>query len=162
MSEPISLAKVTSENLIVLDYDAADKKECVNVLAERLYEAGNLRSLEEFLRAVEERESLASTYCTMEIAIPHGISPTVISPMIAFMRLKKTIDWDGDGDSPVRYLFLISMPGQAVQGEENEHVKLLSRIAVMSLDEEFQKKWKNAQSPAQFMELLENYEETPL
>lgn len=155
--EKMNLSKVTAEELILLDAECRNRQECVRVLAERLHAAGNLTNKEEFLEAVEERERLASTYCTMEIAIPHGITKAVREPKFAFMRLRTAIDWDGDGETPVRYLFLISMPAGEAQGEENQHIRLLSQIAVMTLDEEFQDRWKHAENAEELIELFENY-----
>lgn len=159
MSEQDIISRVLQVDHIFLDIEASAKEDCERLIAESFFRHGAIDSVDGFLAAVAERETLASTYCTMQIAIPHGISTIVKKPQLGFARLARELDWDNDGDSPVQYVFLIAMPAGEAAGGDNRHIELLSKIATMTLDEDFQKQWKSADSKQQIYELFKGYTE---
>ncbi len=142
----IKLNDVTNENMILLDLVVESKDEVIQALVDRMDAAGKLSSREEYLKSVREREELLSTYCGMDIAIPHGISEAVIEPGICFARINE-IGW-GSSENKVHFVFLLAVPKNA-DGQNPDHISLLSAIAVSSLEEGNRALWEAAKTEKQ-------------
>lgn len=154
----MKLTDVITKNLVMVDTDYTSKEACIDVLCERLYQEGKINSIETYKEAVREREELCSTYCTMEIAIPHGITDAVLSSTLCFLKNKTCFDWDGDGETPVRYIFLIAVSGDNHTGENNEHMAILSKIATLTIEDDFRDALAELKSADEFIELLNGIE----
>jgi PTS system fructose-specific IIA component len=94
---------------------------------------------------------LLSTYCGFYVAIPHGISETVKEPGVCFARIPE-ISW-GPEQEKVRYVFLLAVP-KIDDNRQSPHLKLLSAIAVSSLEEDIREIWANASSEVEILESL--------
>ena len=154
----MKLTDVTNEKLVMIDTEFNSKEECIDALCERLAQAGKIKNIDDFKQAVREREDLCSTYCTMEIAIPHGITSTVLSSSLCFLKNKQCFDWDGDGETPVRYLFLIAVSGDNHTGENNEHMAILSKIATLTIEDDVRAALADLKSADEFINLLNGIE----
>lgn len=154
----MDLTEVIEEGMIIIDSDYETKEECLDVMIERLYNAEKIESKSVFLNAVHERENLCSTYCTMEMAIPHGISDTVKMSSLCFLRNKKTFDWDNDGETPVRFIFLIAVSDHNRTADNNEHLLILSKIATLTFEDGFMESLNDIKEAKQFLEVLKKYE----
>lgn len=152
------LIDVINDKLVLLDSDYKNREDLFIDFAKKFKEIGTISDENEFVDSLHERETVCSTYCTMETAIPHGISETVNEPNIGFCRLKSTIDWDGDGETPVRYVFVIAMPKRNYSGSESEHIKILSKIATLAIEDDAQQKWENFKTIDDFKNYLNNNE----
>ena len=150
----MKLVDAIRDEMIVLDADYKSREELFKDFSERFYKSGVVENAEAFVDALLERESVCSTFCSMNIAIPHGISETVKTPSIGFCRLKNPIDWDGDNETPVKFIFMIAMPKREYTGEENEHIKLLSKIAILSLEDNVQENWNSFKTIKEFKDYL--------
>jgi len=147
----LKLNDVINENMILLDLEVKRKEEVINALVDLMYEQGKIESKEDFLKSVYDREELLSTYCGSGIAIPHGISDTVREPGICFARIND-ISWS-QLEEKVHFVFLLAVPSNE-DGRRSSHLKLLSAIAVSSLEEDVRKVWKNATSKQEILESL--------
>lgn len=152
----MKLVEAIKDEMIVLDADYKNREELFEDFSQRFYKSDVIDNVEAFVDALHERESVCSTFCSMNIAIPHGISETVKTPSIGFCRLKNSIDWDGDNETPVKYIFMIAMPKREYTGEENEHIKLLSKIAVLSLEDNVQEIWNSFKTVKEFKDYLDD------
>jgi PTS system fructose-specific IIA component len=112
-----------------------DKDELIRYLIALLYRAGKLRSEEEFLRAVEEREALGPTYMENFIAIPHGKSEAVLQAGVAFGRSGEGIWYETQhGGGLAKLVFLLAIPDQM---SPDEYIAVLARLARLLVHEEF-------------------------
>jgi PTS system fructose-specific IIA component len=112
-----------------------DKDELIRYLIALLYRAGKLRSEEEFLRAVEEREALGPTYMENFIAIPHGKSKAVLQAGVAFGRSGEGIWYETQhGGGLAKLVFLLAIPDQM---SPDEYIAVLARLARLLVHEEF-------------------------
>lgn len=105
-----------------------------------LLEAGNLllednriTATNPFLEAVYEREKVESTNLDMRVAIPHLHSRAVNKTSIVIIKLDKEIDWE-DGGELVKTIFLFAV---SKNDPGTTHVKLLSKVAVLLMDDDF-------------------------
>jgi PTS system fructose-specific IIA component len=147
----VKLKDVINEKMILLDPPVKDKDGVIHMLVDLMSENGKLFSSEQFLTSVYDREQLLSTYCGFYVAIPHGISETVKEPGVCFARIPE-ISW-GPEQEKVRYVFLLAVP-KIDDNRQSPHLKLLSAIAVSSLEEDIREIWANASSEVEILESL--------
>jgi fructose-specific phosphotransferase system IIA component len=112
-----------------------DKDELIQYLIALLYRAGKIRSEEEFLRAVEEREALGPTFMENFIAIPHGKSDAVLQAGVAFGRSGEGIWYETQhGGGLAKLIFLLAIPDQM---SPDAYIAVLARLARLLVHEEF-------------------------
>jgi mannitol/fructose-specific phosphotransferase system IIA component (Ntr-type) len=112
-----------------------DKDELIRYLADLLYEAGKLRSVDEFLDAVRAREALGPTYMEHHVAIPHGKSAAVLEAGVAFGRSTDGIWYETEhGGGLAKLVFLLAIPDQM---SPDAYIAVLARLARLLVHEEF-------------------------
>ena len=79
----------------------------------------------DILDALCERERLGTTAVGNGISIPHARLEGLNHAIAYFVRLEKAIDMDAPDDRPVDLFFILFVP----DGANNEHLRILSRIA---------------------------------
>jgi PTS system mannitol-specific IIA component len=95
-----------------------------------------------------ERESSVSTYMGNYLAIPHGTNEAkdaITRSALSLVRYETPIDWDGD---EVRFAV-------GIAGLNNEHLEILSKIAIVFSDEDEVQKLIDATDSAELFSLLE-------
>ncbi|TYP55442.1 PTS sugar transporter subunit IIA [Thermosediminibacter litoriperuensis] len=142
---------VLNRELIELNMVAKTKEEVINEMAGMLFKSGAITSKEAFVNDVFERERIGTTGVGMGIAIPHGRSGSVINTSIAIAKLKEPVDWDSLDGKPVSLVFLLAVPKD---GGENIHLKLLSGIASMLMEEDFREKLFNARDKEEVLNIM--------
>lgn len=106
---------------------ATTKLEALREAAEILVAAGAVTG--DYYQAMLSREQTMSTYMGNFLAIPHGTNEAkeaILHSALSFVRYPEPIDWDGN---PVRFVV-------GIAGVQNEHLEILSRIAIIFSDEE--------------------------
>jgi PTS system mannitol-specific IIA component len=94
-----------------------------------------------------EREKSVSTYMGNFLAIPHGTNDAkdaIKSSALSFIRYASPIDWDGN---PVRFVV-------GIAGVNNEHLDILSKIAIVFSDEDEVQKLTDAADTAAILSIL--------
>lgn len=82
-----------------------------------------------YVDAMREREETVSTYMGNYLAIPHGTNDAkneIKASALSFIRYANPIDWDGE---EVRFVV-------GIAGVENEHLEILSKIAIVFSEED--------------------------
>ena len=106
---------------------APTKSEAMREAAEILEAAGAVTA--DYYPAMLEREKSVSTYMGNFLAIPHGTNEAkdaIMASALSFIRYATPIDWDGN---PVRFVV-------GIAGVNNEHLDILSKIAIVFSDED--------------------------
>lgn len=125
----MDVTDVLRTDCVAFDQHLSTKEQVFDFLIELLMRCGALTSEGMFKRAVWEREDLAMTGLQDGIAIPHGISPVVTRPAMAYVRLASPLPWESIDDVPVRHVFLLAIPKQG-EGEKGAmHLRMLSTLA---------------------------------
>lgn len=113
--------------------EVSSKKRALEQLSELLM-AGQ-GSTDESVQAVFEglcvRERLGSTGLGRGVALPHSRAADIEQPRAAIMRLAAPIDFDAPDRGPVDLLFGLLVPEHG----NDEHLRILSRLAEMFRDE---------------------------
>lgn len=145
---------IINENLIKLDLRVNNREEAIKELALLLEKEKRVESANSFIESVQYRESIASTYCGFEIAIPHGISSTVKEASLCFCRVNG-FNWTEDEEDHVRFIFLIAIPENKSE-EEDTHLEILSSMAKLCLLEDVRNKWETAKTSEDILDSIFN------
>jgi len=119
--------QVLTEKQIKIEGTATTKLEAMREAADILVAAGAVTGA--YLPAMLEREESVSTYMGNYLAIPHGTNESkdaILASALSFVRYSTPIDWDGN---PVRFVV-------GIAGIGNEHLDILSSIAIVFSDED--------------------------
>ena len=136
---------LTPQNVVAAG-SATTKDEAIREAGELLVAAGAV--LPEYVDAMLERESSVSTYMGNYLAIPHGTNEAkdaITRSALSLVRYETPIDWDGD---EVRFAV-------GIAGLNNEHLEILSKIAIVFSDEDEVQKLIEATDAAELFSLLE-------
>lgn len=118
---------VMTEETILLDIDASNKREVFEIMSDNLYKLKRISSKEKFIESLYERENQGETGVELGLAIPHGKSESVIINTLSMCRLNKSIEWETLDDSPVNIIVMFAVS----EGENanDEHLDLLAKVA---------------------------------
>ena len=103
---------------------------------------------QEYVDSMFERESSVSTYMGNFLAIPHGTNDakeSIVRSALSLVRYAEPIDWDGQ---PVKFAV-------GIAGLNNEHLEILSKIAIVFSDEDEVQKLIEAGTAEDIFALLE-------
>lgn len=101
------------------------RAEAIDLVGSLLVESGSVQP--DYVASMHERETSVSTYMGNLLAIPHGTDAgkaLITRSALAVVRVDEPIDWGGN---PVRFVI-------GIAGIGNEHLGLLSNIAVVFSD----------------------------
>ena len=125
---------------------APTRDEAIREAGARLVAAGAVTQA--YVDSMFERENSVSTYMGNFLAIPHGTNDakeSILRSSLSFVRYADAIDWDGQ---PVRFAV-------GIAGLNNEHLEILSKIAVIFSDEDEVQKLIDAGTAEDIFALLE-------
>ena len=146
----MKITDLIKKEAIDLNVKASTKKEIIEKAVELMSKNQNITNKEDYLKLVLEREEKGTTGIGEEIAIPHGKGDSISSPGVAAMVIPEGTDFNSLDGKPVKLLFLIAAPNT----EDNVHLKVLSRLSSLLMDENFRK----AKSKEEFLEIIDNAE----
>lgn len=146
----MSIKELISAETVTLNLQARDPEGAMRELGALLEQTGAVSDLSTYLEAVRKRESVGSTAVGFGVAIPHGKSDGVARAAVAFGRAAHGLDWESMDDEPVRMVFLIAAP----EGANDAHLKALSQLARMLMNEEFRQQLLAAHTPDQVLAAL--------
>ena len=139
MGEVLQLSQIRTEG------EATTKLEAMREAHDILVEAGAVTAA--YLPAMLEREASVSTYMGNFLAIPHGTNESkeaILSSALSFVRYGQPIDWDGN---PVHFVV-------GIAGIGNEHLDILSKIAIVFSDEDEVDALLKASSGEEILDIL--------
>ncbi len=142
-----------SEDQVQLNLKAESKEDVINKLVDKLSVNEAIDSLEDFRKAVFEREALASTGISDGIAIPHAKSWAVTKPLVVIATLEKAIDFGAPDGKDCDLVCLIASPDDG-----NLHLDVIGRLSLILNDKDMQAKIRNATSASHLVELISNAE----
>jgi hypothetical protein len=151
------LLEYMSEDRIILNLKSQEKEEVFEEMAPLFVEDNiiDAEELEEFIEGLKEREKLTATGMQDGIAVPHAKSPSVHKIALALGISKEGINFESMDGEPSKYIFMIAAP----KGTKQEHLDLLAMISELSYSEEVLEKLGKAQTRAEVIEILGNFEE---
>lgn len=113
---------------ILLNTAVETKEEAIRLTGSILVEKGYVEA--NYIEKMLEREQLTSTYMGNFVAIPHGTEDSksfVKQSGISFVQVPEGVDFGGG--NIVKLLI-------GIAGKDNEHLDILSKIAIVCSEEE--------------------------
>lgn len=139
------MSEIVTKELISASGAATTRDEAIREAGNLLLKAGAVTPA--YVDAMEERERSISTYMGSYLAIPHGTNESKESikhSAVSLVRYINPIDWNGN---EVRIVV-------GIAGVNNEHLSILSKIAIIFSDEAEAKKMLDATTVDELYELL--------
>lgn len=147
------LTDITSEFLIETDLAGTTRDDVMDELIAKFDASGVLSSKEGFKQAILNREEQSSTGLGMNIAIPHGKSPAVKHPAVAFGIKREGVDWKSLDGTSAKLIFMIAVPEKAAG---DAHLKILQMLSRKLMDEDFRNQLLKAATKEEAYKLLED------
>ena len=145
------MTQLITTELVELDQNLGTSPEdVIRHLAGRVAANGRATEVEGLFTDAFARESKTATGVPGGIAIPHCRSTAVTEPTLAMARLSQPVDF-GAKDGPADLIFFIAAP----EGADQEHLKLLSKLARSLIKKDFTAALRAAGSEAEVVELVE-------
>jgi mannitol PTS system EIIA component len=140
------MTNVLELDRIKLSGDATTRDDAIREVGKLLVDAGSVTQA--YADAMFDREASVSTYMGNLLAIPHGTNEAkdgILSSALAVVRYDSPIDWDGN---PVRFVV-------GIAGKGDDHLGILSGIAIAFSDEATVEKLGAAATPQEFADLID-------
>jgi PTS system mannitol-specific IIA component len=137
--------EVLTSNQVRVHAGGASQQEAMKEAADILQAAGAVTAA--YYDAMQLREQTVSTYMGMELAIPHGTNETkdaILDSALSVVRYDGGVDWDGE-----HVVFVVGIAGKG-----DEHLEILSKIAVLFSDEDEVAKLKAATTSDELFQLV--------
>ncbi|HET7415048.1 MAG TPA: fructose-specific PTS transporter subunit EIIC [Arthrobacter sp.] len=145
------MSALITEELVSLDRDfGPDRTDVIRHLAQSVVDAGRATQFDGLYADAVAREEKTATGVPGGIAIPHCRSTAVTEATLAMARLNPAVDF-GAKDGPADLVFFIAAP----EGADQEHLKLLSKLARSLIKKDFTSALREAGSPQRIVELVE-------
>ncbi|WP_066070914.1 PTS sugar transporter subunit IIA [Neobacillus soli] len=138
---------ILAKENILLNASVASKEEAIKLTGSILVEKGYVDA--SYIGKMLEREQLTSTYMGNFVAIPHGTEDSksfVKESGISFIQVPQGVDF-GAGNI-VKLLI-------GIAGKNNEHLDILSKIAIVCSEEENIEKLVSAKSAEEILAIFE-------
>jgi len=143
------VAVLAKEN-IVLGADVKTKEQAIQLAGRILVERGYVE--ESYIDKMFEREALTSTYMGNFVAIPHGTEEAkklVKQAGLSIVQVPNGVDFGGG--NIVKVLI-------GIAGKDNEHLEILSKVAIVCSEEENIQKMIEATTEDEILALLNEVE----
>jgi PTS system mannitol-specific IIA component len=134
---------ILSEDTIILNARVSDKESAIKLAGQLLVDNGFVE--EAYVDQMLERESLSSTYIGNHVAIPHGTEDAkraVKASGISIVQIPEGVDF---GENQVAKLVI------GIAGKDNEHLEILSKIALVCSEPENVEKMALAQTKEELL-----------
>lgn len=140
------MTNVLDLDRIKLSGDATTRDDAIREVGKLLVDSGSVTQA--YADAMFDREESVSTYMGNFLAIPHGTNEAkdgILSSALAIIRYDQPIDWNGN---PVRFVV-------GIAGKGDDHLGILSGIAIAFSDEATVEKLQAASSPQEIADLID-------
>lgn len=151
----MKITDLLSIDSIEIDSSYKDKDELLKNAVKLMCRSGIINNEKEYLNSVLKREKESTTGVGNGIAIPHGRCKAVDKAGLAAIVLNKPVEYEALDNKPVELLFLIAAP----EDKGNVHLEILSKLAMMLMDQEFTFKLKNSRTAEEFIRVIDEAEE---
>lgn len=136
---------------VTVGFAAATREEALRYLAQRAADLEFAEDADAVYAAFMAREAEAETGLQDGFAVPHAKSDAIQQAGACVLKLAEPVAWPSFDNKPVDIALALFVPA----GEAGTtHLKLLSRAAVMLMDEDVRAQLRASQDPAEIAELI--------
>lgn len=145
------MSEILTPRTVELNVDPENREEAIRRAGALLVQNGNVE--DRYIDSMLEREKSVSTFMGNAVAIPHGTEDSkqwVTRSGLSVLTVPEGVEY-GDGD--VARLVI------GIAGKGDEHLEILSRIALVCSEEENVEKIVNARTKEELLSYFEEVEE---
>ncbi|MFD1426908.1 PTS system mannitol-specific IIA component [Kroppenstedtia sanguinis] len=138
---------ILTEEMVQLNAEAKNKEEAIRLVGQLLVDQGCVEPT--YIDRMLEREQSLTTYIGNSVAIPHGTEEgkeNILRSGISILQVPKGVDF-GEGQTAKILI--------GIAGKGDEHMEILSKIALVCTEEENVDKMVHAQSKAELLSLFD-------
>jgi fructose-specific phosphotransferase system IIA component len=150
----MKLLNYCSPELCFASLKAANRRECLEVLVDRLGELGRINDSQVLLKAILAREEMESTGIGGGMALPHVRSDQLAGSVVMIAHLAEPVEFGSVDGEPVDLVFLLvgsrELPGQ--------QLRVLARISKLLRIDSFLAALRAADTPASVIAALREVE----
>jgi len=135
---------------IVLNVGSESKDKAIERVGSLLISGGYVK--DNYIAGMKAREEEVTTYMGNGVAIPHGMNEykkEILESGIVIAQYPDGVDF---GDGNTAYIVI------GIAGKGDEHMEILSKIALTVQYEENVERLRNAKSPEEIIEIIEEGE----
>ena len=133
-----------NSNQVFIGEQIASRDEALQFLAKQAAALGYAESEQEVYDAFQARENEGPTGLQWGFAIPHAKADVITKPGVMVLKMASAVDWPTFDGTNVDICLALLVPG----GEAaTTHMKLLSKSAVMLMDEPFRAFLRDSNDP---------------
>lgn len=145
------MSELITPDLVLLDRDlGGDTDSVIRALAATVHRDGRARDADSLAADALAREAKNATGIPGGIGIPHCRSEAVTRATLVMARLAPAVDF-GAKDGPADIVFFIAAPA----GADQEHLKLLSKLARSLMKKPFVASLRAAASPEEVVDIVD-------
>ncbi len=136
---------------------AVDKEPLLEELVDNLVKGGALaeQHRQDALKALRDRELLASTGVGMNVAIPHVKLVGLKKTAAAISIHREGVDWQAVDGEPVHIFFVVLRPEEAGREHDpEEHLEMMRWIARLAREADFRNFALQAKTKTELVDLL--------
>ena len=128
------MSEFVPANHVLLDQSASSVDDVLRLLADKSVELGLANDADAVYEAFKAREAEGTTGMTGGFAIPHAKSDAITKAGMIVVKFTEGVEWASMDDAPITCAISILTPA-AEAG--TTHLQLLSKVAVLLMDEHF-------------------------
>ncbi|EHI97256.1 MULTISPECIES: PTS sugar transporter subunit IIA [unclassified Clostridium] len=135
---------------IVLNVSSESKDKAIERVGKLLIDGGYVK--ENYIEGMKAREEEVTTYMGNGVAIPHGMNEykkEILETGIVIAQYPNGVDF---GEGNTAYIVI------GIAGKGDEHMEILSKIALTVQYEENVERLRNAKTPEEIIEIIEEGE----
>lgn len=148
------LRDLLDESTVKTGLESVDKEECFEEMVDVLVRAGRIVDRAATLRAIQDREDLATTGIGEGVAVPHGKHESVPELIAALGTSRDGIEFDSVDGKPVHLVVLLL----ASNDNPGPHVQTLAEVSRLVRTPGFFRKAVEANTPAELLDILDSEE----
>jgi PTS system fructose-specific IIA component len=119
---------------VFLDNPATNVDEALDFISEKAVELGIADDKQATLDAFKAREAEGTTGMMEGFAIPHAKGDAIKKVAVMVVKFSGDVEWETMDKKPIKVAIALLVPGGEVAAT---HLQLLSKVAVMLMDESF-------------------------
>jgi PTS system fructose-specific IIA component len=135
---------------IQMNVAAKTQEEVFEAIAAQAKALGYSDDAKGVLAGLKAREAQGSTGVEAGFAIPHALCDAVKEAGIVILRLSNDVEWETFDDGPVNFVISLLAPKNATA----EHLKILSTMATMLMQDDLRAQLKAATEPEAIYKLI--------
>ena len=142
--------KILNLKNILLNQKSEGKFEAIERSGRLLIDNGYVK--ESYIDGMKAREEVVSTYLGNGVAIPHAVNEykkEILKTGIVILQYPDGVDF---GDGNIAYVVI------GIAGNDDEHIEILSKIAIVVSEEENVNRLRRASTKEEIVSILEEGE----